>query len=111
MTIKSNGPIVNNKITIEDIVKKLNKMVIFNFFIQKSDKKISFSQNANAELHTKLICILGLYLGEKCDKYRCFLGLGYGDCGEFNLGNLPLDEFMAFLDSLGDIKEVKIEIS
>jgi hypothetical protein len=114
ITIQSNRP-VKQDITIYGIAEKLNNMVgdragNFRFFNVSEGNSIGFNPNSNADLHTKLVCILGLYLGSLHKKHSCFLSVGYKDGSYLRLGNLPLNEFADFLDSLGDLRQVTFSI-
>lgn len=109
----STGRKVAPKTTINDVVDKLNSMVKTDgFFLPDRSDRISFGANSNTDLHTKLICIVGMFLNSKHNKHCSFLSLGYdGTVGRFNFADMPLGDFMKFLDSIGDVRNVQIEIN
>ncbi len=116
ITLKSSVSVPKKPtISLRGIVEKLNSMVGKNmdFFFVNDDGFITFQSNSNVDTHTKLICVVGLYLGSLYNKYSCFLSLGnfgVGRIGRFYVGTLPLNEFEDFLHGLGDVKQVTFSV-
>lgn len=74
---------------------------------------ISFARNASPVLHTKLILILGLYINSLYGKYGCYLALSAQEqyAGHFFIKNLPLQELNDFIDSIGNVMDVIMNIN
>jgi hypothetical protein len=116
ITIKT-GNVVKNSVTIHGLITKLNALVRASsgdFFHFKSDSpdRIHFRSNANVEVHSKLVCVVGLYLIAQYPKHGCYIGFidSEDGVGYFELSKLPLSKFEDFLSSIGDIRNVTTEI-
>lgn len=101
------------RISLQEIVDKLNTIAGSSEFFTVSISGISFARNASPALHTKLILILGLYINSLYGKYKCYLALNAEEeyAGQFFLKNLPLQELNDFIDSIGNVIDVSVNIS
>ena len=99
--------------TIKEVVNLLNRKTNSDIFKLEGDNRIGVSGNANAELHTRLVMLCGLWFCLHNSDYGCYTAVrgsqNYGVYFEFGHEGSGVNEFFEFVASLGNVEDITLD--